>query len=261
MFALIRIVYFCLVASCCSGAFAHTNQVRASDTNLVSSHRSRDLPSPPESPTLAILPHEALPATEPFALSSTSVATGEMSTKWSELQSRISADEKMLETCRSDENTCSEAERRFLSIVELALKHEGRARLGWLNRAVNMSIKPASDWLQYGSADYWASPLQTLGSGAGDCEDYAILKYVALRAAGVDVDDLRLVIVQDDKRRTEHAVLAVRYEQKWLILDNLTMTIITAENVRGYRPLFALNSASAIAVAAVGPTQSKVIEE
>jgi predicted transglutaminase-like cysteine proteinase len=78
---------------------------------------------------------------------------------------------------------------------------------------------------------------------------------------GIDADDLRLVIVQDDKRRTEHAVVAVGYEQKWLILDNLTMAIITAEDVRGYHPLFALNSASAIAVTAVDPTQSKVIEK
>jgi predicted transglutaminase-like cysteine proteinase len=74
---------------------------------------------------------------------------------------------------------------------------------------------------------------------------------------GIDADDLRLVIVQDDKRRTEHAVVAVRYEQKWLILDNLTMAIITAEDVRGYHLLFALNSTSAIAVAAVDPTNQK----
>jgi predicted transglutaminase-like cysteine proteinase len=110
---------------------------------------------------------------------------------------------------------------------------------------------------QYGDSDYWASPLQTLASRTGDCEDYAIVKYVALRAMGIDADDLRLVIVQDDKRRTEHAVVAVRYEQKWLILDNLTMAIITAEDVRGYHLLFALNSASAIAVAAVDPTNQK----
>jgi predicted transglutaminase-like cysteine proteinase len=258
MFAVIRIAYICLVAFCCSSASANTHQIRATDTNLASSHRSRDLArSPPASPTLAILPHGALPATEPFALS-TNVPTGEMSTKWSELQSRISADENLLEACRLGESTCSEAERRFLSIVELARKHEGRARLGWLNRAVNMSIKPTSDWLQYGNADYWASPLQTLGSGAGDCEDYAIVKYVALRAVGVDVNNLRLVIVQGDKRPMEHAVLAVRYEQQWLILDNLTMAIVAAEEARSYRPLFALNSSRAVAVA--DPAQAPKIE-
>jgi predicted transglutaminase-like cysteine proteinase len=183
-----------------------------------------------------------------------------MRAKWSDLEARISADEKMLATCRSDQSTCSQAERRFLSIVELARKHEGRARLGWLNRAVNMSVKPASDWVQYGDADYWASPLQTLGSGNGDCEDYAIVKYVALRAVGVEDANLRLVIVQDDKRRTQHAVVAVRYEQQWLILDNLTMAIITAEDARNYRPLFTLNSSRAVAVAAVDPARATKIE-
>jgi predicted transglutaminase-like cysteine proteinase len=49
-----------------------------------------------------------------------------------------------------------------------------------------------NDCTQYGYADFWASPLQTLGSGAGDCEDYAIVKYVALRGLGILPDDLRL---------------------------------------------------------------------
>lgn len=246
MFALIRVAYFCLLAVCSSGAFANVHSV------LAPGDSSLDL-APSMSP-LDILPHRALPPAEPFNLRSRRVPT-EITTKWSELQSRISADEKALAACRSGERPCSQAELRFLSIIELARKHEGRARLGWVNRAINMSIKPVSDWAQYGDSDYWASPLQTLASGTGDCEDYAIVKYVALRAVGIDADDLRLVVVLDDKRRTEHAVLAVRYEQKWLILDNLTMAIITAEDVRGYRPLFALNSASAIAVAGVDATQ------
>src|SRR5262249_39140830 len=122
---------------------------------------------------------------------------------------------------------------------------------GWLNRAVNLSIKPANDWTQYGDVDYWASPLQTLGSQAGDCEDYAIVKYVALRELGVDPDDLRVVIVRDDKRLTEHAVLAVRHERNWLVLDNRTMSILNTEAARNYRPLFALNGTRAFGVAAV----------
>jgi predicted transglutaminase-like cysteine proteinase len=123
-----------------------------------------------------------------------------------------------------------------------------------------MSVRSASDWVQYGDADYWASPLQTLGSGTGDCEDYAIVKYVALLAVGVEPDNLRLIIVQDDKRRTQHAVVTVRYEQEWLILDNLTMAIITAEDARNYRPLFTLNTSRTVVVAAVGPARATKIE-
>jgi len=190
-----------------------------------------------------------LPSKEPFDLS-VKVAPGEMPAKWNELQSRILGDERALSACRSNQNSCTDAARRFLSIVELGRRHEGRARFGWINRAVNLSIKPTSDLAQYGSVDYWASPLQTLGSSAGDCEDYAIVKYVALRELGLDDSDLRFVIVHDDKQQVDHAVVAVRYEKQWLILDNRTMAILAAADVR-YRPLFALDQQNARTVAAV----------
>ncbi len=98
-----------------------------------------------------------------------------------------------------------------------------------------------SDWAQYGYADYWASPLQTLTSRAGDCEDYAILKYVVLRHLGVTTADLRLVIVRDTSLEAEHAILVVHQEKKWVILDNRTMAMLNAEQVRHYDPLFAMN--------------------
>jgi|SRR6185437_2531217 len=183
---------------------------------------------------------DSSPVTGSPDLSTTIVPTGEISAKWIELQSRIVADMETLAACRLDEDTCSQAARRFLSIVEIGRKHDRRARLGWINRAVNLSIRPMSDWAQYGYADFWASPLQTLGSGAGDCEDYAIVKYVVLRELGVASDDLRLVIVQDGKRRTEHAVVSVRYAHEWLILDNRTMAILRLTEARSYHPLFML---------------------
>jgi predicted transglutaminase-like cysteine proteinase len=184
---------------------------------------------------------DALPSTEPFDLPAMTTSLGEMSAKWAELQSRILADEKTLAACGSVNSPCPKAARRFLSIVELGRKHQGRARLGWINRAVNLSISPMSDWAQYGYADFWASPLQTLSSAAGDCEDYAIVKYVALRHLGIAPDDLRLLIVRDDMRQAEHAIVAVRYEQKWLLLDNRTMAMINASQSRHYFPLFVLN--------------------
>jgi len=264
-----RTLLLCLVAFCCSAASADMHPTSRSaltvEPNLFSGKRWVPDALPPSGhfarPQLALLtpdilppdflPHRALPSAEPFDLPATLVSTGEISAKWRELQSRILADEKMIAACRSNESTCSQATRRFLSIVKLGRKHEGRARLGWLNRAVNMAIKPANDWAQYGYDDYWASPLQTLGNGAGDCEDYAIVKYVALRELGVGADDLRIVIVRDDKRLTEHAVVAVRSDRKWLVLDNRTMAILNAEDARNYRPLFALNSTRALVVATV----------
>ena len=98
-----------------------------------------------------------------------------------------------------------------------------------------------SDWAQYGYAQFWASPLQTLTNGAGDCKDYAIVKYAALRKLGISPADLRLVIVRDNSRQAEHEILAVRYGQKWLILDNLTMAMLDAQEIRSYYPLFVMD--------------------
>ena len=189
---------------------------------------------------------DVFPAGKPN--SSTAMTLGEISAKWSELQSRIRADEGAIAACSSDPSMCSPATRRFLSIVDIGRHREDRIRLGWINRAVNMAIRATSDWAQYGYADFW--PLRfKRSSGAGDCEDYAIVKYVALRELGVLPDDLRLVIVQDEKREIGHAVVAVRHEQRWLILDNRTMEILDADNMRDYRPLFALDQQGTRAVA------------
>jgi len=164
----------------------------------------------------------------------------ELSAKWLELQSRIAVEQETLAACRSDDDSCPAAARRFLSIVELGRQHQGRARLGEINRAINLSIKPVSDLAQYGVADFWSAPLATLSTAAGDCEDYAILKYVALREIGIEPDDLQLVIVHDIKRDTAHAVVAVRLDEEWLILDNRTLVLVNTQETQ-YYPLFVLD--------------------
>ena len=88
-------------------------------------------------------------------------------------------------------NGCvSPAALKFLDIVDAARLREGRARLGEINRAINLAIRPISDLAQHGQIDVWTSPLATLARGGGDCEDYAIAKFVALRRAGIAPDDL-----------------------------------------------------------------------
>ena len=72
----------------------------------------------------------------------------ELSAKWLELQSRIQFEQETLAACRLDGAGCPAAARRFLSMVELGRQQRGRARLGEINRAVNLSIKPVSDLAQ-----------------------------------------------------------------------------------------------------------------
>ena len=83
-----------------------------------------------------------------------------------------------------------------------------------------------SDLAQYGQIDVWSSPLVTFAHGAGDCEDYAIAKFVALRLAGIAADDLRIVIMHDTIRGEDHAVAAARLDGHWLTLDNRRMAMV-----------------------------------
>ena len=129
--------------------------------------------------------------------------TKDISAKWADLQSRIQSEQETLAACRAGSTNCPAAARRFLQIVELGRQHQGRARLAEINRAVNFSIRPVSDLAQYGVADFWSAPLVTLSAGAGDCEDYAVVKYVALREAGIAAEDLRFLIVYHPRRRTQ----------------------------------------------------------
>lgn len=100
----------------------------------------------------------------------------------------------------------------------------------------------SDDLTQDGVRDLWASPLMTFASGAGDCEDYAIVKYVALREIGVGDEDLRLDIVHDHAANEDHAVTAVRYDRRWLILDNKTLDIRQDDSIAQFNPLFVIDS-------------------
>jgi len=130
----------------------------------------------------------------------------------------------------------------FLAIVDSARAREGRARLGEINRAINLKIRPMSDLVLYGEEDVWRPPLATLAVGAGDCEDYAIAKFVALQEAGVSAVDLRIVILRDDIWEEDHAVVAARLDGNWLMLDNRHMAMAEDNQVRKYyRPIFLID--------------------
>ncbi|HPD82990.1 MAG: transglutaminase-like cysteine peptidase [Alphaproteobacteria bacterium] len=97
-----------------------------------------------------------------------------------------------------------------------------------------------SDSANYGQNDYWATPIEFFKRG-GDCEDYAIAKYTALRALGVPESRLRIAIVQDMEKNIPHAVLIVYTDQGAVVLDNQIKKVVSADNVRHYKPIFTIN--------------------
>jgi predicted transglutaminase-like cysteine proteinase len=162
--------------------------------------------------------------------------------KWLGVERKLDDERVQLALCDGDRARCvSPAALQFLAIVDNARAREGRARLGEINRAINLAIRPVSDMAQYGQIDVWSSPLVTFASGAGDCEDYAIAKFVALRMAGFSPDDLRIVIIRDTIRGEDHAVAMARLDDRWLTLDNRRMAMVEDADVRNSRPLFVID--------------------
>jgi predicted transglutaminase-like cysteine proteinase len=192
-----------------------------------------------------LTPGWAAPASnsgEPFGAPTAVLTYGGLRDKWLGVERRLDDERVQLALCDGDRERCaSPAALRLLAIVDTARAREGRARIGEINRAINLAIRPMSDLAQYGQADVWSSPLVTFARGAGDCEDYAIAKYIALDLAGISTDDLRIVVVHDALSGEDHAVAAARLDGHWLTLDNRRMAMVEDANARNYRPLFVID--------------------
>jgi predicted transglutaminase-like cysteine proteinase len=178
---------------------------------------------------------------EPFGLYTTPVYSGGLLRKWLGVVHRLEDERVQLALCDGDRERCvSEAALRFLRIVDSGRQRDGRARLAEVNRAINLAIRPMEDLAQWGQLDVWSAPLVTFNTGAGDCEDYAIAKYVALQMAGIPAEDLRIVVVLE-LNGDGHAVASVRLDGHWLILDNQRMTMVEDVNAGTYRPRFVID--------------------
>lgn len=92
----------------------------------------------------------------------------------------------------------------------------------------------------YGQSDYWATPMEFLQNG-GDCEDFAITKYVALRALGVPEERMRILVLQDLQKNIPHAILIVYTDNGPVLLDNQIKTVVNADRVSHYKPIFSIN--------------------
>ena len=175
-----------------------------------------------------------------FGMDTEPVADGALLDKWRRVQADITKDLEVVAQCQAGKPCPAPAQR----LIRLSLEgygRSGRARVGVLNRAVDLAISPVSDERQWGVPDHWSEPLETLHSNSGDCEDYAIVKYAALLAAGVPKDTVKIVVWRSRLPNENHAVVAVRVDSQWLILDNRTLTLVRDMDVRRAIPEFVLD--------------------
>ncbi|MGM0422894.1 MAG: transglutaminase-like cysteine peptidase [Pseudomonadota bacterium] len=118
-----------------------------------------------------------------------------------------------------------------------------REQVSAVNRMMNSKpyIEDSQNW---GKSDYWATPVEFMARG-GDCEDFAIAKYVALRALGVPVEQMRVAVVEDKTLNQHHAILIVYDRDKTAyVLDNQIKRVRQLSSVKRYKPIFSINQAS-----------------
>lgn len=110
-----------------------------------------------------------------------------------------------------------------------------------INLWVNRQIAYADDERNYRQRDFWATADETVARGSGDCEDYAILKMHMLRAAGIDGDRMKLVLLRDLAINADHAFLMVRSQAGWVVLDNMTDRIYDGRQANAVRPIMSFS--------------------
>lgn len=105
-----------------------------------------------------------------------------------------------------------------------------------------------SDLSVWGVKDYWATPFEFMGVGAGDCEDYAIAKYFSLIKLGVPDEKLRITYVSYKKvnSKFEQAHMVLTYYHKVgvepVVLDNINKTLQVASKRPDLIPVYSFNA-------------------
>jgi len=159
--------------------------------------------------------------------------------KWSDMLRRLVRQDAIHVTpCRREQglNFCEvDKWKRFVE----SLRGGDRMRvLDVVNRYMN-AYPYVLDIVNYGVGDYWATPQEHVTNG-GDCEDYAIAKYITLRKLGFSSADMRVVVLNDLNLKIQHAVLAVYVGNRIYILDNQAARIQPADQIFHYQPIYSV---------------------
>ncbi|MGQ7249458.1 transglutaminase-like cysteine peptidase [Halomonas sp. V046] len=136
---------------------------------------------------------------------------------------------------------------QWLTLVDRLRGAPLSTQLRDVNDFFNRHLRWLEDRTIWGQEDYWATPVEALGRGAGDCEDYSIGKYVTLKELGIPVERLRMIYVRARLGRSQitqaHMVLGYYATPgaEPLILDNIAAGISPASQRTDLDPLFSFN--------------------
>ncbi|MFY0664328.1 MAG: transglutaminase-like cysteine peptidase [Natronospirillum sp.] len=134
---------------------------------------------------------------------------------------------------------------RWLEFMQNAASLSETDKLTAVNDFFNEHVEWVEDQVLWNEEDYWATPLETLGMAAGDCEDYSIAKYMTLRLLGVPNEKLRMIYVNAQYQGVSQAHMVLGYYPTPTsvpqILDNINPTIVLANQRTDLRPVFSFN--------------------
>ncbi|AXH14273.1 transglutaminase-like cysteine peptidase [Malaciobacter mytili] len=149
------------------------------------------------------------------------------------------------------------------NLIENAKKEKLLYKLKMVNDFFN-KITYKLDSVHWGKNDYWASPFEFLGTGAGDCEDYAIAKYYTLRQLGIPDDKLRIVYVKllrkNSKFEQAHMVLTYYHtpDSTPIVLDNVNKKLVLANKRNDLKPVYSFNASGLWRAQNKGQTSQRV---
>lgn len=131
--------------------------------------------------------------------------------------------------------------REWINLIARFRDQPLRAQIDGVNAAINAHpyVSALDNW---GDPARWETPFEFMRRN-GQCQDYAIAKFLLLRALGVPDDAMRLVVLRDVRRQVDHAVLVVTVGGQSLMLDNLASRVVSAASNPNYRAYYSINEA------------------
>ena len=133
--------------------------------------------------------------------------------------------------------------KNWLSFIDSSQGKSEWQKIHLVNNFFNKHIQYKNDDELWQQTDYWATPLESLGVGMGDCEDYVIAKYFTLIALGIPEHKIRFMYVRQRTVNQPHMVL-IYFEQPNqipLVLDNFNTKLVPASNRGDLKPIYSFN--------------------
>ncbi|WP_282606533.1 transglutaminase-like cysteine peptidase [Pelagibius sp. Alg239-R121] len=160
--------------------------------------------------------------------------------QWRRVLDQVKQEQKAFQSCTNNAANCSsEVQKSWREIIISARNLNRQEKLRAVNRYFNR-WPYKFDQEVFGVNEYWASPVEFM-TRSGDCEDFSIAKYFALKELGFSEQEMRVVIVMDRIRNIGHAILAIYEKNDILVLDSLSNVILSHSKYKHYLPQYSMN--------------------